>query len=33
MVLPVWLGAVALVGYGLILVSAGGLRVLPADIS
>lgn len=33
MVLPVWLGAVALVGYGLILVSAGGLRVLRADIS
>ena len=33
MVLPVWLGAVVLVAYGLILVSAGGLRVLRADIS
>lgn len=33
MVLPVWLGAVALVAYGLILFGAGGLRVLRADIS
>ena len=33
MVLPVWLGAVVLVAYGLILVSAGGLRVFRADIS
>jgi ABC-type transport system involved in multi-copper enzyme maturation permease subunit len=33
MVLPVWLGAVALVAYGLILVSVGGLRVVRADIS
>jgi ABC-2 type transport system permease protein len=33
MVLPVWLGAVALVAYGLILLSAGGLRVVRADIS
>ena len=33
MVLPVWLGAVALVAYGLILLSAGGLRVFRADIS
>jgi ABC-2 type transport system permease protein len=33
MVLPVWLGAVALVAYGLILLSAGGLRLLRADIS
>src|SRR5215212_11337028 len=33
MVLPVWLGAVALVAYSLILVSAGALRVLRADIT
>ena len=33
MVLPVWLGAVALVAYGLILLSAGGLRVFRTDIS
>ena len=33
MVLPVWLGAVALVAYGLVLLSAGGLRVARADIS
>jgi ABC-2 type transport system permease protein len=33
MVLPVWLGAVVLVAYGLVLVSAGGLRVCRADIS
>jgi hypothetical protein len=33
MVLPVWLGAVALVAYGLILLGAGGLRVLRADVS
>jgi ABC-2 type transport system permease protein len=33
MVLPVWLGAVALVEYSLLLLSAGGIRVLRADIS
>jgi hypothetical protein len=33
MVLPVWLGAVAMVAYGLILLSAGGFRVFRADIS
>jgi ABC-2 type transport system permease protein len=33
MVLPVWLGAVALLAYCLILLSAGTLRVLRADIS
>jgi ABC-2 type transport system permease protein len=33
MVLPVWLGAVALLGYCLILLGAGTLRVLRADIS
>jgi hypothetical protein len=33
MVLPVWLGAVALLTYSLILVSAGGFRVVRADIS
>ena len=33
MVLPVWLGAVTLLAYGLILVGAGTLRVVRADIS
>lgn len=33
MVLPFWLAALALVAYGLIVLSAGGLRVIRADIS